>query len=764
MRIYLLLIVFIVSKTVLSQIITVKQDGTGDVTTIQEGIDMATDGDTVLVWPGTYIENVTCFEKNIAIGSLTMTTGNTSYVNQTIIDGNLSGSCMHLENCNPSTLIDGFTLINGSGADQGYLSGGGVSIGYSQVHIRNCDIIQNKVHGIGGGIYCTYSDIVLSNTNVINNHAFVSGGGIYAGRSTVKFDSINLCNIYLNYSAEGTDIYKAQGSPMKVFLDTGTILTPDYYYFYPRGSYGIVFSNDITYQINVPKINQVSQDLHVSPEGDNENSGLTAEEPLKDIWYALLKKAVDTIQPDTIHLANGSYAPSTGERFPLSLKKSVSIKGATRDSTILDGENEIYLMHGIVYMDNYKISDLTLQHGNGNINSPFGYGAIYIMDNRNSVFENLMFKENYGRVSSCGYISNSNGFMINKVVFQDNSGGGALRIGHSNAIETYVDTVRLYNCQFIANVPDYNIQPGNGGGGGASRIKGQSDEPDLITAYIYNCLFHSNHTRQHPYGGMSQISMVVSRNANAFVTNCTFGDNTSDNLLGGNIGIINGSDLYIYNSVLFDSDPAELYMYNDIIGNSSLYIYNSLVQGGEEGIRLYSGGNSVYYDPTNIDEDPLWDTANYYPYGLTAGSPCIDAGTLDLPEGIELPDTDLAGNPRVYGNTVDMGAYEYGPWVGIPYYPPPKKKTTILKVAPNPFNYQTNITYTAPESGHITIRVYDIQGQQVATLIDVKGMQGSGTINWDGRDERGFKIKSGTYIISLFINSQERDAVKIIRL
>ena len=204
-------------------------------------------------------------------------------------------------------------------------------------------------------------------------------------------------------------------------------------------------------------------------------------------------------------------------------------------------------------------------------------------------------------------------------------------------------------------------------------------------------------------------------------------------------------------------------MYNDL-GNSSLYIYNSLVQGGEEGIRLYSGGNSVYYDPTNIDEDPLWDTMNYYPYGLTGGSPCIDAGTMELPAGIELPETDLAGNPRVHGSTIDMGAYEFGPWVGIPYFPTPKKKTTILKVAPNPFNYQTNITYTTHEPGHVTLSVYDLQGQLVTTLIDLQSVPGGGTINWDGRDEKGIPIKSGTYIISLQINRHEREAVKIIRL
>ena len=54
----LILLLILINVASFSQIITVKQDGTGNYLTIQEAVDHSSDGDTVLVWPGEYIENV----------------------------------------------------------------------------------------------------------------------------------------------------------------------------------------------------------------------------------------------------------------------------------------------------------------------------------------------------------------------------------------------------------------------------------------------------------------------------------------------------------------------------------------------------------------------------------------------------------------------------------------------------------------------------------------------------------------------------------
>ena len=71
-RIFLVLLLLLIlgyNKTT-ADIITVKQDGTGDFDTIQEGINASVDGDMVLVYPGTYYENINFLGKNISLASL----------------------------------------------------------------------------------------------------------------------------------------------------------------------------------------------------------------------------------------------------------------------------------------------------------------------------------------------------------------------------------------------------------------------------------------------------------------------------------------------------------------------------------------------------------------------------------------------------------------------------------------------------------------------------------------------------------------------
>jgi len=69
----------------------------------------------------------------------------------------------------------------------------------------------------------------------------------------------------------------------------------------------------------------------------------------------------------------------------------------------------------------------------------------------------------------------------------------------------------------------------------------------------------------------------------------------------------------------------------------------------------------------NLDTIPYFTNSDIQDYTLQWASPCVDAGTLELPDGIVLPEYDLAGNPRIAGGTIDMGAFELQPDVVFEY-------------------------------------------------------------------------------------------------
>ena len=84
--------------------------------TIQTAIDSSSDGDTVLVQAGTYVENINFNGKNIVVGSLYLTTQDTSYISSTIIDGNQSGSVVKFVSGEDTTaVLTGLTITNGLG-------------------------------------------------------------------------------------------------------------------------------------------------------------------------------------------------------------------------------------------------------------------------------------------------------------------------------------------------------------------------------------------------------------------------------------------------------------------------------------------------------------------------------------------------------------------------------------------------------------------------------------------------------------------------
>ncbi len=755
----LLFSLFLLPHLSFPQTITVKQDGTGDFTTIQAAVDSAQNGDTVLVWPGTYLENIEIISKSITMGSLTLTTGDESYEYQTVIDGNQTGSCIKIYYCTTVT-INGFSITNGSGSDCGGICGGGIYVHMANCNILNCNIHNNRGSYHGGGISFESSSAWISNTNIFNNHVYNTGGGIDILKSTVLFDSVNLCNIYENYAAWGTDIYKLGSPSMEVYVDTFTVQNPDYYYVYSKDSMELP-QNDIKMHILHHKMEQVFDNLYVSPAGDNNNSGLTPDSALKNISYALLKIGSDSITPDTIFVANGEYSFSNGEKFPLSIKSYVSIIGESKDSTVLNSEHKTYHIRTVSSCKNINLCNFTAKNG-GNLTSN-EVGSIKIVSSENVYLGNLLIADNISvERSSAGHVFNSRNCVLESVVIENNNGEAAFEVAHASVFSFY-DTTIFRNCKFIGNKPDYTYP--DYGFGGATFVVGQHLNAPLFTnCYFIGCLFNGNVDKN--YAGIGSNSMGLEYSAQVYVSNCTFTENNSENSQGANIGVTYGSNLKVYNSIFYNNYPAEFYMYNmQGVIPSSLSIYNSLVDGGEEGIRLFTDGNILYYDTTNLDTDPLFYGGGEFPYNLSAESPCIDAGTLDLPQFIldNMPETDLAGNPRVFNGKIDMGAYEWNPTVDVKEIPNSKRQIPKLTAAPNPFTTQTLISAKWDNPARVNILIYNSKGLLVKTLQSGRQPAGGCQLIWDGTNQAGTPISAGTYIVILTVNGKETGSVKVVK-
>ncbi|HBB92313.1 MAG: hypothetical protein A2X22_00610 [Bacteroidetes bacterium GWF2_49_14] len=213
----LLLVLSTFSSIVTAQVIRIPDDQP----TIQSGINAAKNGDTVLVSPGTYFENINFRGKKIVLGSLFLTTGSLDYITGTVINGSNpahpdSASCVLIVNREDSTtVIAGFTITGGKGTrwedEHGrgnwYTEGGGILIQYSSPTIRNNIIIGNeaikkntRIVSAGGGAIRSGD----GNPRILNN-MIISNKGLYGGGIVLNYSGAIVRNNIIVKNTGGQD-------------------------------------------------------------------------------------------------------------------------------------------------------------------------------------------------------------------------------------------------------------------------------------------------------------------------------------------------------------------------------------------------------------------------------------------------------------------------------------------------------------------------------------------------------------------------------
>jgi len=86
------------------------------------------------------------------------------------------------------------------------------------------------------------------------------------------------------------------------------------------------------------------------------------------------------------------------------------------------------------------------------------------------------------------------------------------------------------------------------------------------------------------------------------------------------------------------------------------------------------------------------------------------------------------------------------------------QKVEVHQNYPNPFNPATTISFNLPKSSKVTLKIYNLLGQEVRTLADHVMEAGSHSISWDGKDNSGDPVSSGVYFYRL--NAGESKVVR----
>jgi len=288
-------------------------------------------------------------------------------------------------------------------------------------------------------------------------------------------------------------------------------------------------------------------------------------------------------------------------------------------------------------------------------------------------------------------------------------------------------------------------------------------------------LFQYNYSHDNDGGFMVVVCLG---GETRFNDSCVVRYNISQND-GGKVFHISGqtTNTFIYNNTIFlgeeqqaaaidhtswDAWPDSTFYFNNIFINTNPefgeFKFNSSTNNFFDH-NLFYGFNSDFLPPDSngILEDPrlvnpgiATSRKDLEGYKLESNSPAINAGLLLKNHGI----FDYFGNQVPFDlGFPDIGAHEFqGEPTNIKkYINSIPNKLNLFQNYPNPFNPDTNFTFSLSEPGIVSLKIYNVLGELVTTLLNEERKAGIHNIKLSTQDI-GKQLSSGTYIYSMFAN------------
>lgn len=727
---------------------------------LQDALANVTSGDQIWVSTGTYLPGTTdaaTFHLTTDIqlyGGFAGTESNLSERdienNPTILSGDLNGDDViddflinRMDNANNimfiesttthETIIDGFIFEGGhadsSSGDLNATRGGGVwSLGPAQ--FQHCTFRQNFAVEAGGGVY--FRDQLSEGGKVLNctfecNAANERGAGLTVSMvlgEGIIVDSCQFTNNRTTVVGGGIIFASANGEVINSHFD-GNFSTL---------AAGAVYISRSTNSGESPFNNILNCTFE---NNESSNAGALGFQSL-DPGQNYQVKNCSFVGNSVSELIAGQSLGG-GALFFFNFSNEMT---ALVDSCQFENNESAYLGGALTFYETETSSDNQIEVRNSSFqsNKAMDGGAFSFFSNGigNSKVQisACTFSENMAILTTGGnqpdggalYFEYGAGtttndtLLVNDCLLENNTGGrygGGINFFNSYGIDNHLE---INNCEIFGNATS-----ATGEGGGITITEGAITSSVLIR----NTHFSAN-TAEEVQGVFIRTSLNVEPSEDSHVEflNCLFTDH-NPNSSGAIVTAAQNAEYILTNCTFADNDcsAAALYASQE---DTKLTLQNTILQSGSYpdlfiipglansdvqslgGNLIGSNALDAYLNSTDQSAaDPLFESGTYQ---LSQNSPAVDAGILlDNPTA-----TDFAGNDRIQGSCIDIGAFESSHDAGTNCQMITSNQEVIVDpsavlIYPNPVSTLVNISIENDWRGEVQVDIINVLGQRVFT-------------------------------------------------